>query len=226
MLTALNLRLFAPAMLLALAGCESRQVLPPTPIDAFWSALQTHCGKAYAGGLVSDDARDAGWADKDMVAHFAECSDERIAIAFHVESDMEYAVEQPVWDRSRTWVVTRTTPVMARGGGISFLDLRHDHRHEDGSADAVTMYGGVSDGDKSARGVDFPVDPRTIALFEREELDASLTNVWRLEVDPASTTDARLAYQLTRRNDPTRLLRVEFDAASPVAAPPPAWGWE
>ena len=75
MLAAPNFRLFAPVMLLALVGCESRQVTPPTPIDAFWSALQTHCGNAYAGGLVSNDARDADWADKDMVAHFAECSD-------------------------------------------------------------------------------------------------------------------------------------------------------
>ena len=69
------------------------------------------------------------------------------------------------------------------------------------------------------------MDAYSIALFEREGLDVSLTNVWRLEVDPASENGARFAYQLTRRNDPTRLFRVEFDAGDEIAAPPPAWGW-
>ena len=48
---------------------------------------------------------------------------------------------------------------------------------------------------------------------------------WRVEVDPASASDAAFAYQLTRANDPTRLFRVEFDASDPVSPPPPAWGW-
>ena len=60
----------------------------------------------------------------------------------------------------------------------------------------------------------------------REGLDASLTNVWRIEVDPSGEADARFVYQLTRRNDPSRLFRVAFDAGEPVPAPPPAWGWE
>ena len=34
-----------------LGSCAS---LPPTgPQDAFWQALSSHCGKAYAGRLVS-----------------------------------------------------------------------------------------------------------------------------------------------------------------------------
>ncbi|MEC7622586.1 MAG: hypothetical protein VYA25_00210, partial [Pseudomonadota bacterium] len=61
--------------------------------------------------------------------------------------------------------------------------------------------------------------------FTREGLDASLTNVWRVAVDPAGSKDARFAYQLTRRNDPTRRFRVEFDMTKAVAPPPPAWGW-
>ncbi len=120
------------------------------------------------------------------------------------------------WNRSRTWVLTRT------GDG---LRLKHDHRHEDGSEDTVTQYGGDTLSTGTARVQDFPVDAYSIAMFEREGLAGSLTNVWRVEVDPAGTSGAKYAYQLTRRNDPTRLFRVEFDATEEVGAPPPAWGW-
>ena len=90
----------------------------------------------------------------------------------------------------------------------------------------MTFYGGTTElGSGSARGRDFPVDDESIALFRREGLDASLTNVWRIEVDPAGDPHARFAYQLTRVNDPTRLFRVEIDVSTPVAPPPPAWGW-
>ena len=73
-----------------LAGCAmpAPQSAPPssaTAQEAFWQGLSSHCGKAYAGGLASDDARDADWAGKAMVAHWAACEEDRVAIAFHVE---------------------------------------------------------------------------------------------------------------------------------------------
>ena len=210
--------ILALAAALPLAACASTPDLPALPASqqAFWDALQSHCGTAYQGSLASSDERDADWQGRAMIAHWAECSETRVAIAFHVETEMEYAVGEPVWDRSRTWLVTRT----AEG-----LRLKHDHRHEDGEEDAVTQYGGDTLSAGTARVQDFPVDAFSIALFEREGLNASLTNVWRVEVDPAGSSGARFAYQLTRRNDPTRLFRVEFDASEPVPAPPPAWGW-
>ena len=198
---------------LPLAACAS--VPDDSPQDRFWAALQSHCGKAYDGKLASSDARDATFPQRRLVAHWAECDADRTAIAFHT---MDFgAADEPIWDRSRTWIVTRT----ADG-----LRLKHDHRHEDGKADAVTIYGGDTLSAGTARVQDFPVDAYSIALFEREGLDASLTNVWRVEVDPAETSGARFAYQLTRRNDPTRLFRVEFDASEPVDPPPSAWGWK
>jgi len=198
---------------LALTGCASAPDAPALPAsqEAFWSALQSHCGNAYRGQLASSDSRDADFRGRAMIAHWAECSDTRTAIAFHVEQPGGEG-----WDRSRTWLVTRT----ADG-----LRLKHDHRHEDGSEDAVTQYGGDTLSAGTARVQDFPVDAYSIAMFEREGLDVSVTNVWRVEVDPASAGNARYVYQLTRRNDPTRLFRVEFDASQPVEAPPPAWGW-
>ena len=204
-----------------LAGCAmpAPQSAPPssaTAQEAFWQALSSHCGKAYAGGLASDDARDADWAGKRMVAHWAACDEARVAIAFHVADP-----EAPAgWNRSRTWIVTREGE-----GAATRFTLKHDHRHADGEADAVTFYGGASADAGSAGAQDFPVDGESVALFTREGLDASLTNVWRVEVDPAAQPDAHFVYQLTRRNDPTRLFRVEFDASTPIAAPPAAWGW-
>lgn len=220
----MTIRTLAAALAaLALSACtDEPQPLAPraeTPQEAFWSALSSHCGNAYEGGIASEDERDADWMGKRMVAHWTECEDERIVIAFHVE-DPE---EEGGWDRSRTWILTRE--IYEDGNGP--ITLKHDHRHSDGEADAVTFYGGTTaPGDTgSAGGQDFPVDEESIALFTREGLDASLTNVWRVEVGAAGTPDAGFAYQLTRENDPTRLFRVEMDATTPVTAPPPAWGW-
>ena len=204
-----------------LAGCAmpAPASAPPssaTAQEAFWQALSNHCGKAYAGGLASTDARDADWAGKRMVAHWAACDEARVAIAFHVADPKAPAG----WNRSRTWIVTREGE-----GAATRFTLKHDHRHADGEADAVTFYGGTSADAGSAWAQDFPVDAESVALFTREGLDASLTNVWHVAVDPAGSKDARFAYQLTRRNDPTRRFRVEFDTTKAVAPPPPAWGW-
>ena len=232
----------APIALALLAGCTTPA--PPgdtpaaaSPQQAFWQALSSHCGKAYAGALASEDARDADWAGKAMVAHWAACEEDRVAIAFHVEeappsssseavghaetsSSSEAVGRENPWNRSRTWIVTRHG-----AGADTRFTLKHDHRHDDGEADAVTFYGGTSADAGSARAQDFPVDAESVALFTREGLDASLTNVWHVAVDPAGSKDARFAYQLTRRNDPTRRFRVEFDTTKAVAPPPPAWGW-
>jgi hypothetical protein len=207
------------------------------PQEAFWQALSSHCGKAYAGGLASADARDADWAGKRMVAHWAACDETRVAIAFHVEeassssssqavgrtetsSGSEAVGQEQSWNRSRTWIVTREGT-----GADTRFTLKHDHRHADGEADAVTFYGGTTPDAGSASAQDFPVDAESVTLFTREGLGASLTNVWRIEVTPRGSADARFAYQLTRRNDPTRLFRVEIDASAPVETPPAAWGW-
>lgn len=144
-----------------------------------------------------------------MVMHVRECSDARIAVPFHVQR------ADGTWDRSRTWLITRT----ATG-----LRLKHDHRHEDGKLDAATLYGGDAATPGSAAAQEFPVDAESIALFKSEGRLVSITNVWRVEVDRAGVAAARLAYQLTRQPPNARLFRVEFDLTRPVAPPPPPWG--
>ena len=220
------------SLALALAGCVTPQnpATLPAAQETFWDALQSHCGKAYRGQLASTDERDADWRGRAMIAHWASCDERTVAIAFHVQGETgagaDTGADTARWDRSRTWIVSREYIENAAQAVPVGLALKHDHRHEDGEPDAVTFYGGRTGDEGTARAQDFPVDAFSIALFEDNGLNASLTNVWRLEVDPAGTRDARLAYQLTRRNDPTRLFRVEFDLTDPVAAPPAAWGWE
>ncbi|GAA4853213.1 hypothetical protein [Luteimonas vadosa] len=175
----------------------------PAPADAFLAALARHCGRAYAGKIVANRPEPATadpFAGKALVMHVRGCDDPArgLRIPFHVGDD-----------RSRTWVLTRTA------GG---LRLKHDHRHEDGSADAVTMYGGDTVTPGTAQRQEFPVDAESIALFEREGLPASVTNTWAMEIGPGD----RFLYELSRPGG--RLFQVEFDLATPVEAPPAPWG--
>ncbi|BDW81271.1 hypothetical protein MACH24_07090 [Erythrobacter sp. Dej080120_24] len=219
--------LCAALVALSLAACSggeapvedgAGEAADATPQDEFWAALSSHCGKAYSGALVSDDAADADMAGAEMVMAVAECSADRIAVPFHIRQ------ADGTWDRSRTWLITRND-----AGG---LRLKHDHRHEDGESDAVTMYGGdTAPGDMgTARVQSFPVDAESVAMFEREGLTASVTNVWTVEVDPAGTEGGTYAYQLKRTVEggapEDRLFRVEFDLSEEAEMPPPAWGWE
>ncbi len=199
----------APLFALLIAACAALPAAAPSPQDAFFAALTKHCGKAYSGRLVTNDAADADIAGNSMIMHVRDCSADKIRIPFHVGP----AASDPNrnnWDRSRTWVITRTP---------NGLRLKHDHRHKDGSDEAVTMYGGdTSDLGNAARQT-FPVDADSIALFNSNALPKSVTNIWAVEINAG-----RFAYELRRVGANPRLFRVEFDASRPVPAPPPPWG--
>ena len=184
---------------LMLAGCATLRA--PAPADAFLASIARHCGKAYAGRVVTTDAADADFASKPLVMHVRHCGAREIRIPFHVGDD-----------RSRTWIVTRTA---------SGLRLKHDHRHADGSSDVLTMYGGDTATPGTANRQEFPVDAESVALFTREQRSVSNTNVWALEVHRDM-----FAYELRRPPIPGgRYLRVEFDLTRAVPAPPPPWGY-
>src|SRR5690606_11558081 len=105
---------------LALSACASAP--PASPQDTFFANLSALCGSAYAGRVVTTDAADASFASQPLVMHVRDRSASEIRVPFNVGEN-----------RSRTWVITRT------GEG---LRLKHDHRHEDGSEDVLTQYGG------------------------------------------------------------------------------------
>lgn len=195
---------FVFAAAIALAGCAATPPANAGPQDRFFAALGQFCGKAFAGKLVTSDAADADMAGKPMVMHVRTCTKDRIEIPFHVGG----TGRDGGWDRSRTWVITRTD---------NGLRLKHDHRHEDGSADTLTMYGGDTVGQGTAELQVFPVDGESIALFIANDRQVSTTNIWSVEV-----TATRFAYQLRRAG---RHFQVDFDLSHPVPAPPAPWGW-
>lgn len=183
------------AAALALSACASAPALSPQ--EAFFANLSALCGNAYAGRVVTTDAADANFASQPLVMHVHDCSADEIRVPFNVGEN-----------RSRTWVITRTE---------TGLRLKHDHRHEDGSEDVLTQYGG----DTAAFGTDqrqeFPADAHSRDLFVANNIPASVANVWAVEVHPGRI----FAYELRR---PNRHFRVEFDLTQPVPTPPPSWG--
>jgi hypothetical protein len=194
----------------ALAGCATpRSPDSTSAADIFMDRLASYCGQSFAGRMVSNEAADAEMAAAPMIIHIRSCSDGDIRVPFHVGKN------GGSWDRSRTWVITRTP---------AGLRLKHDHRHEDGSIDKVTLYGGDTRSEGTASRQEFLVDDESIALFMREGLARSVTNIWAIEISPAKTLDPVFAYELRRTGENARFFRVEFDLAKPVEQPPAPWG--
>ena len=165
-----------------------------SPIDQFWNALQSHCGKAYKGSLVLP-IEDEDFGGKRLVMHVRTCSENQIKIPFFVDKD-----------RSRTWILTR------KNGGIA---LQHDHRHEDGSEDAINFYGGITTNVGKADLQVFSADPHTQKI-----LPAAAPNVWWITIDETTFT-----YNL-RRVGTDRVFKVVMDLRRPIETPKAPWGWK
>lgn len=170
---------------------------PATAREAFWENLTLHCGNAYPGGLVLEPpGDDMLTGTEQLIVHFRECGRDTLWVPFHIE--IEATGE---WDRSRTWMFMRTADA---------LELRHDHRHEDGSPDEQTMYGALTRNDGSANRQEFIIADRTAQ-------DGSEIG-WRVEVEPGQ----RYTYGTIRGGEWT--WRVDFDLARPIDTPPAPWG--
>jgi hypothetical protein len=190
---------------LALAACgPAVGPTPPAsgaPVQQFWAELTALCGQAFDGTITANVGGKTPdpMEGQQLRMHVRGCTAREIRVPFQVGDD-----------RSRVWVFTRT----AAG-----LRLEHDHRHADGSPDAVTMYGGDALGEGTATEQRFPASGYTRELFVREGLPASVPNVWSVELIPG----AHFRYALTR---PGREFRIDFDLTRPVPPPPPPWGAE
>jgi hypothetical protein len=174
---------------------DSNQI--PGGQDDFWVRLQAHCGEAFEGRLVTAaPGFDLLDGSERLVVHFRSCSDFESRLPFHIEEGPD------AWDRSRTWVFFNH--------GADGLELRHDHRHQDGSEEDNTWYGGhaIEGGPYWQR---FVYPPRT------EEMGVFMG--WRVEIHP----DERFTYGTMRGDEWT--FRVDFDLSQSVEAPPPPWGF-
>lgn len=163
--------------------------------DVFWENLSAQCGKAFIGEVLEAPADD-DFRNHKLVMHVLSCDEEVINVPFFVGDD-----------RSRTWIFTR------KGDRIQ---LKHDHRHEDGSEDEITMYGGTSTNTGLSTLQTFPADQQTADL-----IPAAASNIWWVELVP----DEYYTYNL-RRIGTDRYFSIRFNFENETDTPPPAWGWE
>jgi hypothetical protein len=122
--------------------------------EEFLKNLKSHCGKSYEGKVIFPEGNSDPFAGKKLLITFQNCTDKEIRIPFEVGED-----------KSRTWIVTPTKDGML---------LKHDHRHEDGTPDEITMYGGESI-QGSALEQTFPADAYTANLIPQ-----AAKNEWTL----------------------------------------------
>ena len=166
--------------------------------DAFFDTIASQCGKAFSGVVTEGNASDDSWRESEIVLHIRDCDDTVLKMPMHVGDN-----------RSRTFVLTKID------GGLWW---QHDHRHEDGISDKVTMYGGKTTSSGTANRQDFPAGDATKKLFTETGLTVSLTNTWTFTIEPGD----KATYMLTR---PGRLFQITFDLTKPVPLPPAAWGY-
>jgi hypothetical protein len=160
----------------------------------FWESLKELCNKSYEGKLVLPE-NDPQFGGKELIMHVRSCNDNVIKIPFFVGDD-----------RSRTWVLTYKN---------DRIQLKHDHRHEDGSDDEITMYGGKTTNTGQAHIQSFPADEET-----KNMIPVASTNVWWITINENEFT-----YNL-RRLGTERVFRVVFDLKSTVENPDAPWGWK
>jgi hypothetical protein len=164
-------------------------------VDQFWQKLKQHCGKTYEGTVTSGATTNDGFSGKRLVMHVLSCEENQLLIPFNVGEN-----------RSRTWILTKAN---------DRIELKHDHRHEDGTNDDVTMYGGTTTNSGLPGIAVFPADQMTATT-----IPAAATNVWWITINNTTFT-----YNL-RRIGSDRLFTVTFDITKPVEKPLPSWGWE
>ena len=157
------------AALFASLGAHAAPVVQEAR-DQYMGSLKALCGQRFEGQMQFPSDPKHDFAGKRLVADFAKCSDTEVRVPFIVGED-----------RSRTWVITRTA---------SGLELRHDHRHADGTPDAVTMYGGYTRDAGTPLSQSFGADGHTARI-----VNGAATNVWTLSLSPDGNT---LTYHLER----------------------------
>ncbi len=178
------------------AQAESKAELPEEQ-QAFFDKISQYCGKAFEGKVTVDVPKSDGFKGR-LVMHVRHCDENQIQIPFHVGEDA-----------SRTWIITK------KDGG---LELKHDHRHKDGSEDKLTMYGGLTQDKGYTQVQSFPADDFTKSLFVDQAIPQSNDNTWQFFIYPETFT-----YRMIR---PAREFRVDFDLTKPVTPPAAPWGYK
>lgn len=166
----------------------------PDTQQLFLNRIKALCGKSFEGQVTAGKGND-DFSKNRLIMHVRSCEPNRIRIPFFVGED-----------RSRTWILTDEN---------GRIQLKHDHRHEDGTEDKVTQYGGLTPNAGTDSIQMFPADD-----FTRISYPHTANNVWWITINENEFT-----YNL-RRIGSDRVFTVTFDLTKEVDAPKAPWGWE
>jgi hypothetical protein len=151
---------------------------------AFFNELKSLEGKTFYGKAIymPDTTKANDFWGKELKFTVNKSKKSVLRLPFHVGEN-----------KSRTWVLTKS-----KNG----IQLKHDHRHDDGSPDSITNYGGDSDAKiSSALAQYFPADAFTAKL-----IPAASTNRWIMEFSP----DKKKFYYILQRDNVMRF-KAEFN---------------
>lgn len=163
------------------------------PSVIFWNNLKSHCGKSYEGTITEGGKEGDGFVGEKLIMHVRSCDKNTIRIPFFVGEN-----------KSRTWVLTLQDDKR--------ILLKHDHRHEDGTEEEISQYGGLSSNVGLSDLQLFPADAETTAI-----LPQAATNVWWITLNEKS-----FSYNL-RRIGSDRVFTVIFDLTKEVENPGAPW---
>jgi len=165
---------------------ETQEVVLNENEQAFLNNLASLCGNSYAGKETFMAPGRESWAHKKFKMHVTVCEPNKVYIPFHLDED-----------RSRTWMF------LAEKDGLRF---RHDHRHEDGTPEEQTLYGGYSDGSGTAFIQRFPADDYTMSM-----LDDDYARQWNIILEEDLS---RMTYQLLYQGE--LIFEAQFDLSNPL----------
>ena len=150
------------------------------------SNLSAFCGKQFSGKVIFPEGEKDPFKGDPLKIIFSNCSEKEVRIPFHVGEN-----------KSRTWVIS----LDEKG-----LLLKHDHRHEDGTSDSITQYGGYAKVGGTDFEQSFPADAYTANL-----IPAAATNEWTLALQ---ADKKKLSYILKR--DGQLRFHADFDLSKPI----------
>lgn len=165
--------------------------------ESVWNALKAQCGKAFEGVVTSIPEGDTQLAGaEEIVVHFDSCTENVIRVPFHLKKG------DGIWNRSRTWIFIRNE---------HGIELRHDHRTEDGAEDVRTWYGGFAHKDVTSNQVEF--------VTEQQVMADGPNGGWRVIMEPG----VRYVYGTIRAGEFRH--RLDFDLSKPIETPELPWGY-
>lgn len=153
-----------------LSSCTHSSTINSDQQSAFFHNLTSMCGQQFEGLMTFPIEGQDSFAGKKLVAKFDSCSDTQVKVPFSVGED-----------HSRTWIISKLE---------NTLELKHDHRHKDGTPDEINLYGGNTQGHGSEHSQSFFADQHTKTV-----IPAASTNVWTMSFN---TDRTELTYHLER----------------------------